>query len=145
MYNLHLRGSLMIKNYSVCLKAGNFGDFNHIFTVGYLWWLLYLFKHGHVECGRECTILVTARSCTLASWPVGDKTQDNSCLFMWHQSISHPSSVGIIDQAAALPDGCDSICSFCSRMKRGRLYACARREGYNVLAMGQHLDDLTER
>ncbi|XP_041473906.1 uncharacterized protein LOC121422784 [Lytechinus variegatus] len=50
----------------------------------------------------------------------------------------------IIDQAAALPEGCDSICSFCSRMKRGRLYACARREGYNVLAMGQHLDDLTE-
>lgn len=29
-------------------------------------------------------------------------------------------------------------------MKRGRLYACARREGYNVLAMGQHLDDLAE-
>ncbi|XP_063961186.1 uncharacterized protein LOC129269590 [Lytechinus pictus] len=50
----------------------------------------------------------------------------------------------IIDQAAALPEGCDSICSFCARMKRGRLYACARREGYNVLAMGQHLDDLTE-
>lgn len=30
-------------------------------------------------------------------------------------------------------------------MKRGRLYACARRGGYNVLAMGQHLDDLAER
>ena len=29
-------------------------------------------------------------------------------------------------------------------MKRGRLYSCARREQYNVLAMGQHLDDLTE-
>ena len=27
----------------------------------------------------------------------------------------------------------------------GRLYACARREGYNILAMGQHLDDLAER
>lgn len=37
-----------------------------------------------------------------------------------------------------------SICSFCSRMKRGRLYHCARREGYNVLAFGQHLDDLAE-
>ena len=39
-----------------------------------------------------------------------------------------------------------SICSFCSRMimKHGRLYACARKEGYNVLAMGQHLDDLAE-
>lgn len=50
---------------------------------------------------------------------------------------------GIIQQAAKLPV-CESICSFCSRMKRGRLYACARREGYNVLAMGQHLDDLAE-
>ena len=29
-------------------------------------------------------------------------------------------------------------------MKRGRLYACARSEGYNVLAMGQHLDDMAE-
>ena len=29
-------------------------------------------------------------------------------------------------------------------MKRGRLYSCARREGYGVLALGQHLDDLAE-
>ena len=50
---------------------------------------------------------------------------------------------GILQQAVSLPE-CASICSFCSRMKRGRLYACARREGYNVLAMGQHLDDLAE-
>jgi hypothetical protein len=39
---------------------------------------------------------------------------------------------------------CSSICAFCSRMKRGRMYAAARREGYNVLALGQHLDDLAE-
>ncbi len=37
-----------------------------------------------------------------------------------------------------------SICSWCSRMKRGILYNTARREGYNVLALGQHLDDLSE-
>ena len=37
-----------------------------------------------------------------------------------------------------------SICSWCSRMKRGILYTCARREGYNVLALGQHLDDMAE-
>lgn len=49
----------------------------------------------------------------------------------------------IAEQASALPE-CTSICSFCSRMKRGRIYACARREGYNVLALGQHLDDLAE-
>lgn len=49
----------------------------------------------------------------------------------------------ILQQAADIGD-LNSICSFCSRMKRGRIYACARREGYNVLAFGQHLDDLTE-
>ena len=29
-------------------------------------------------------------------------------------------------------------------MKRGAIYAACRREGYNVLALGQHLDDLAE-
>lgn len=38
----------------------------------------------------------------------------------------------------------NSYCSFCSRMKRGIMYATARREGYNVLALAQHLDDLAE-
>jgi selenocysteine lyase/cysteine desulfurase/tRNA(Ile)-lysidine synthase TilS/MesJ len=37
-----------------------------------------------------------------------------------------------------------SICSWCSRMKRGILYNCARREGYNVLVLAQHMDDLAE-
>ncbi|XP_013390956.1 uncharacterized protein LOC106159276 [Lingula anatina] len=50
----------------------------------------------------------------------------------------------ILDTAMNLPYECASICSFCSRMKRGRIYHCARREGYNVLALGQHLDDLAE-
>ncbi|KAL4229996.1 hypothetical protein ACF0H5_010384 [Mactra antiquata] len=53
-------------------------------------------------------------------------------------------SQGILEQASNLPYECASICSFCSRMKRGRIYACARREKYNVLALGQHLDDLCE-
>jgi selenocysteine lyase/cysteine desulfurase/tRNA(Ile)-lysidine synthase TilS/MesJ len=37
-----------------------------------------------------------------------------------------------------------SICSYCARMKRGMLYSCCRRQGFNVLALGQHLDDLVE-
>jgi len=37
-----------------------------------------------------------------------------------------------------------SICSWCSRMKRGILYNVARRHGYNVLVLGQHLDDCAE-
>lgn len=50
----------------------------------------------------------------------------------------------IIAQASNL-SVCESMCSFCSRMKRGRIYACARREGYNVIAIGHHLDDIAER
>jgi tRNA 2-thiocytidine biosynthesis protein TtcA len=38
----------------------------------------------------------------------------------------------------------DSYCSWCARMKRGVMYGLARREGYNVLALAQHLDDLAE-
>ena len=37
-----------------------------------------------------------------------------------------------------------SICSFCSRMKRGMLYSCMRENGYTALALGQHLDDIAE-
>jgi tRNA 2-thiocytidine biosynthesis protein TtcA len=63
-----------------------------------------------------------------------------------------------------------SICSWCSRMKRGMIYTCCRygsalfdvvcasmllwlttmsclldrREGYNVLAFAQHMDDFAE-
>lgn len=38
----------------------------------------------------------------------------------------------------------DSYCSWCARMKRGIMYSTARREGYNVIALAQHLDDLAE-
>ena len=44
----------------------------------------------------------------------------------------------------ALQSNASSICAFCSRMKRGRIYSAARKNGYNVLALGQHLDDLAE-
>lgn len=40
--------------------------------------------------------------------------------------------------------GNQSFCAFCARMKRGILYDIARREGYSVLALGQHLDDAAE-
>ncbi len=38
----------------------------------------------------------------------------------------------------------DSYCSFCARIKRGVMYNTARKHGYNVLALAQHLDDLAE-
>jgi len=38
----------------------------------------------------------------------------------------------------------DSFCAFCSRMRRGLMYKTARDAHYNVVALGQHLDDLAE-
>lgn len=38
----------------------------------------------------------------------------------------------------------NSYCAFCARMKRGTMYSTARKHGYNVLALAQHLDDLAE-
>jgi tRNA(Ile)-lysidine synthase TilS/MesJ len=49
----------------------------------------------------------------------------------------------IMEQAKKSMKG-DSYCSFCARIKRGLMYKVARIEGYNVLALGQHLDDLSE-
>ena len=49
----------------------------------------------------------------------------------------------ILDQAKEHMDG-DSFCAYCARMKRGILYGTCRREGYGVLALAQHLDDLAE-
>lgn len=49
----------------------------------------------------------------------------------------------IMAQAGQNMDG-DSFCAYCARMKRGIMYTTCRREGYNVLALAQHLDDLAE-
>lgn len=56
----------------------------------------------------------------------------------------HFLSAPIIELAKSAMTVKQSICSFCSRMKRGMLYACMRENGYNVLALGHHLDDLAE-
>ncbi|XP_018336222.1 uncharacterized protein LOC108744801 [Agrilus planipennis] len=37
-----------------------------------------------------------------------------------------------------------NFCSFCTPDKRRRLYCAAKNYGYNVLAIGQHLDDFAE-
>lgn len=64
-------------------------------------------------------------------------------VFSWLNNDTRVFSLGIINQAMDIQD-VDSICSFCSRLKRGRIYATARHHGYNVIALGQHLDDLAE-
>lgn len=49
----------------------------------------------------------------------------------------------IMEQAQAHMEG-DSFCAYCARMKRGIMYRLCREQGYGVLALGQHLDDLAE-
>ena len=49
----------------------------------------------------------------------------------------------IVERALTTMRG-DSFCAYCSRMRRGILYDTARTNGYNVLALAQHLDDLAE-
>lgn len=55
----------------------------------------------------------------------------------------HYEEQPIMAQARERMEG-DSFCAYCSRMKRGIMYSTCRREGYNVLALAQHLDDLAE-
>ena len=65
--------------------------------------------------------------------------------YMQHLGVPYfYESHAIVSLAAEKMTKKISLCAFCSRMKRGILYSCARREGYNVLALGQHLDDLAE-
>jgi tRNA 2-thiocytidine biosynthesis protein TtcA len=49
----------------------------------------------------------------------------------------------ILEQAKTRMRG-TSFCAYCARVKRGLMYAMCRKQGYNVLALAQHLDDLAE-
>jgi tRNA(Ile)-lysidine synthase TilS/MesJ len=55
----------------------------------------------------------------------------------------HYEEQPIMEEARERMDG-DSFCAYCARMKRGIMYSTCRREGYNVLVLAQHLDDLAE-
>ena len=55
----------------------------------------------------------------------------------------HYEQQPLMEQAKAHMDG-DSFCAYCSRMKRGIMYRICREQGYQVLALAQHLDDLAE-
>ena len=76
----------------------------------------------------------------------GTDAFDPSPLIAYMKSLGIPYfylSEKIMDRAKTEMEG-TSICAYCSRMKRGALYSCCRKEGYNVLVLAQHLDDLAE-
>eukprot|EP00916_Digyalum_oweni_P011124 GHVL01018483.1.p1 GENE.GHVL01018483.1~~GHVL01018483.1.p1 ORF type:complete len:471 (+),score=135.96 GHVL01018483.1:1277-2689(+) len=56
----------------------------------------------------------------------------------------HVLKFPIIERAKIHMTQKQSICAYCARMKRGILYSCMRENNYNVLCLGQHLDDLAE-
>lgn len=73
-------------------------------------------------------------------------TFDPSTLIPYMEDLGvdyHYVGEPIMDLAGKHMDN-DSYCAFCSRMKRGLIYRTAREHGYNVIALGQHLDDLAE-
>ncbi|MDQ7016185.1 MAG: ATP-binding protein [Gammaproteobacteria bacterium] len=60
------------------------------------------------------------------------------------QKIDYHYQPYAIETLAQKHLGKKSYCAFCSRLKRGKIYQIAREQGYNVIALGQHLDDLAE-
>lgn len=73
---------------------------------------------------------------------VDSKTYDPIQLMTYLKTLGVPY---FYEEQSAIEDEVGrSACSFCSRTKRNRLYTVAKENSYNVLALGQHLDDLTE-
>ncbi len=71
---------------------------------------------------------------------------DPSPLIPYMKSLGieyHYRSEPIVELAEKHMDN-KSYCAFCARMKRGIMYSTAREQGYTVLALAQHLDDLAE-
>ncbi len=101
--------------------------------------LLTIFKHLQ----RHSPVKFELAACTIDPEIPGF---DPSPLKDWLKKLDVPyfyESEDLVALADAHMKG-DSFCSFCARYKRGKLYTVCRREGYNVLALAQHLDDLSE-
>ena len=63
----------------------------------------------------------------------------NACLLRVPLTIFETDIFSASEQAAA-----ESPCYLCARMRRGHLYAEARRRGCNKIALGHHLNDVIE-
>ena len=105
--------------------------------------MLHLLRHHqHMQRGKGVRFDLAAATVD----PMTHSTYDPRPLKVYMKALGIPYfylADDIMDRARNTED-CKSICSYCSRMKRGMLYTSARKEGYNVLALGQHLDDCAE-
>ncbi|XP_011055884.1 PREDICTED: uncharacterized protein LOC105146932 [Acromyrmex echinatior] len=62
--------------------------------------------------------------------------------YFYKEQVTDSNSVNVDNPLdASIASG---TCSFCDKSVRTQLYSLAKRNGYNVLALGQHLDDLAE-
>ena len=100
--------------------------------------------HILLECQRKCPFKFEIAAATVDP-QVPEYRPHGLVDYMASLGVKyHFLSQPIVEIAKTAMTGKQSICAFCSRMKRGMLYRCMRENGYNVLALGQHLDDLVE-
>lgn len=100
--------------------------------------------HILMECQKKCPFKFEI-ACATVDPQVPEYQPQALKAYMESLGVKyHYLSAPIVEMAKTAMTGKQSICSFCSRMKRGMLYSCMRENGYNVLALGQHLDDLVE-
>ena len=103
--------------------------------------LLYCLREIQRKCPFKFTIAAATVDPMTPEYQPHDLVEYMQSLGVQYHMLSEP----IMELAKVhLDPKKQSICSFCSRMKRGLLYKCMRVNGYNVLALGQHLDDLAE-
>ncbi|KAL6258977.1 hypothetical protein P5V15_008900, partial [Pogonomyrmex californicus] len=62
--------------------------------------------------------------------------------YFYEEQVTDSANVNVDNPLGA--SVASGTCSFCDKSVRTQLYSLAKRNGYNVLALGQHLDDLTE-
>ncbi len=80
----------------------------------------------------------------------GQPGYDGAPLAEWLQSLGLPHEIAHEDTYSAVIEeseregGSTTYCRLCSRLRRGILYAAARRHGCNKIALGHHRDDALE-
>jgi len=103
--------------------------------------------HILMEFQRKLPIKFEIEVCTIDPMT---PSFDPSPLIPYVESLGlkyHYIKDDIVDRANSAGENgqmVSSLCAFCARMKRGLLYATARKHNCNKLVLAQHLDDLAE-
>jgi selenocysteine lyase/cysteine desulfurase/tRNA(Ile)-lysidine synthase TilS/MesJ len=104
--------------------------------------------HCLLELQRKLPIPFSVQVCTID--PMTPSFDPSPLIPYVRDSLGlqyHYIRTDIVTRAASCgKDGqaVSSFSAFCSRMRRGHLYQCAREHGCNKLVLAQHLDDMAE-